>query len=313
MYRLLTLALFLVSFIAFTGRANALVTTHILESPNGDFKVEICVGPIDQTWAHVFYKGKKFLSLYNLGFLLDDGTPIPSVFNSREFTEKMFAEKAKAPKLHEGVYLPVPDILKNSIIATPYQESAVGYGGLMKIIFRAYNDGIAFCYEFETKKDEPIKLTQELTTLRFNNLHPFRKDRDVPEVLEEFHVNKIKLDAIFKLDNLQPVREDRDAPESSEELQVSKISDRYASVRIEKISDCPTLIAGEVPFSGFVPIKLSTKFRQDLITPTTVKLVQDDGVQIEGIGRPVRSPWRFVKIEQEDEMLEHLDITRNRL
>ena len=82
MYRSITLALFFVSFFWFTGIAKALVTTHILESPNGDFKVEICVGPIDQTWAHVFYKGKKFLTLNDLGFLLDDGTPIPSVFIS---------------------------------------------------------------------------------------------------------------------------------------------------------------------------------------------------------------------------------------
>jgi len=34
---------------------------------------------------------------------------------------------------------------------------------------------------------------------------------------------------------------------------------------------------------------------------------------VEGIGRPVRTPWRFVKIEQKDDMLESLDITRNRL
>jgi len=193
----------------------------------------------------------------------------------------MFAEKAKAPKLHEGVYLPGPDILKNSIIATPYQESAVGYGGLMKIIFRAYNDGVAFCYEFETKQDESIKIKQELTTFQFDNLHPFRTDRDAPEVLETF--------------------------------QVSKISDRYASVRIEKIPDCPTLIAGEVSYSGFVPIKLPIKFQQDILKPTTVNMKMDGDASIEGIGRPVRTPWRFVKIEQEDEMLEHLDITRNRL
>ena len=177
MNRSLTLALFFISLITFTDGANALVTTHILESPNGDFKIEICVGPIDQTWAHVFYKGKKFLSLNNLGFLLDDGTPIPSIYLSRDFYEKESAkaveEKRLLPKQHEGTRAP-RDVLKNSVIGTPFQESAVEYIGLMKIIFRAYDEGIAFCYEFETKENEPIKIKQELTTFKFDNLHPFR-------------------------------------------------------------------------------------------------------------------------------------------
>ena len=312
MHRSHTLALFLVAFLAFTGTAKALVTTHTLESPNGDFKVEICIGPIDQTWAHVFYKGKKFLTLNSLGFLLDDGTPIPSVFLSREFTEKMFAEKEKEPKLHEGVRAPFPDVLKNNV-AKPYHESVVEYIGLLKIIFRAYDEGIVFCYEFTTKKDKPIKIMQELTTFQFNNLYPFRKDRDVPEVLEEFQVSKIKLESIFKLDNRQPIRENRNESEVNEEMHVNTITAGYASLRIEKISDCPTLVAGEVPLYGIVPVKLTTRFQPDTVKPTTVNLIVNGNAHIEGIGRPVRSPWRFIKVEREDDMLESLDITRNRL
>ena len=279
MYRSLTLALFLVSFLWFTGTTRAAVHIQSFESPNGIFKIEICSGPMDQTWAHVFYKGKKFLTLNNLGFLLDDDSSIPSVFLSKEYRDKLFSGGATTPdkRKHEGARGPGPEPRQFN----GYNESDVEYIGLMKIIFRAYDEGIAFCYEFETKNDEPIKIKQELTTFKFDNLHPFRENRSTPEVLEEFHVNKIK--------------------------------EGYASLRIEKISDCPTLIAGEVPFHGFVPIKLPTKFQPDMVKPTTVNLMMNGDAVVEGIGRSVRTPWRFVKIEQKDDMLESLDITRNRL
>ena len=190
MYRILSIALLVVAFFLFSGTAQAMVELHSLESPNGDFKIEICIGPIDQTWAHVFYKGKKFLTLNSLGFMRDDDTPIPSVFLSREFFEKLMDEKKRAPKLHEGIMNPVePRHVRGA--AGSYNESVVGYIGLMKIIFRAYDEGIAFCYEFETKKDEPIKIKQELTTFVFDNLHPFRENRSVPEVAETFQISKI--------------------------------------------------------------------------------------------------------------------------
>jgi len=262
MLRFARIALFLVAFAAFSGTAEALMTLHPFESPNKDFKIEICIGPLDQTSANVFYKGNKFLTLDTAGFVLDDGFPAPSVLASREWFEKLRAEEKPRPKRHEGVRIHDPKAVREPG-KPPYNEAVVEYEGCMKIIFRAYDDGIAFRYEFAPKNETPLEIKQELTTLKFNNFHAFRENRSEPEA---------------------PVK-----------YLVSEVKEGDASLRIE-IPNTPKMIAGEIPISrdGFP----AAKFQQDAGNPADITLVLDGTFEVAGIN--AYPPWRFVKIEQDD-------------
>ena len=281
MSRTLTLAFLLISFVMSSGIAEALVTVHPLESPNKEFKIDIRIGPLDQTSGEVYYKGKKILSLYNLGFLRDDGTPIPSIEISKEYSTKLFAGEVKAPKLSEGVRLPHPNPkeVRNTwkppygerdTIPENYNESVVEYIGLMKIVFRAYDEGIAFCYEFETKQNEPIKLKRELTEFAFDGDYPCWAVYSAQGIYEQVPLSKVK-----------------------------KGCERPLLV---EVSDGPAISLGEARLVDFARMK----FQPSTEKTTWLTASLDGDVVIQGTSKPYRSPWRFVMAaDKPGKLVEH--------
>ena len=224
MFRITTLAFLLVSFPFFTGTAEALMTMHPLESPNGDFRVVIAIGPMDQTSAAVFYKGKQILRLDTLGFLLDSGATIPSYSLTREHWEK-FLEKEPTlplPRQHEGMRMPHPNPheVRNDG-ETPYNESYVEYIGLMTIVFRAYDDGIAFRYEFAPGK--ALAIQKELTEFRFS---------------DDYYSRVIYPDS-----------------EGYKRVLLSEIKGACVSPLVVEISDSVSLVLSEAPPVGFAQTK----------------------------------------------------------
>ena len=287
MYRIGMITLVLVSLFLLPGVARALVLVHTLESPNKVFKIEILLGPIDQTWGYVYFKGTKILTLHNLGFQLSDGEFVPTPLISKEFIERLRTEDVEShtnvwkrmnnatmpyPKVREirrsedyaednarGFFRPVTRDVSNPAepegLPEIYNESVVEYKGLMKIVFRAYDEGIAFCYEFETEENEPIKIKRELTLFAFEGDYPCW------------------------------------TAGSRESLPLSKIEKGYESPLLVEIPDGPAISLSENRLADFAPMKLlpSTERGNALIVSLSGE------VEIPGTGKPYRSPWRLIK------------------
>ena len=274
MLRTFIIAALFVSLSFFSGVAKALVTIHPLESPNEEFKVEIRVGPLDQTWGVVYFKGKKILELYNLGFELADGVLdgefIPTPMISRESFKKILTrESARPVRRASGIRVPdptprgvrkswKPPYGERDTIPENYNESNVEYIGLMKIIFRAYDEGVAFCYEFETKENEPITLKRELTTFAFDGDHPCWAVYSAQGIYQQVPISKVK-----------------------------KGCERPLLV---EVPDGPAISIGEARLVDFARMK----FQPSSGKPTQLTASLDGNVVIQGTGKPYRSPWRFV-------------------
>jgi len=286
MFRTVVFAFLLVAFPLFTGTAHALMTLHPLESPNKDFKVVIAVGPISQTSAAVFHKGELKLTLNSLGLLLDSGEPIPTPLVSREYTEAMLAKREQMPpSRYQGLRDPFGNLGGgNHDGAAPYNETHVEYIGFMKIVFRAYDTGIAFRYEFTPKAEETLTIEKELTSFRFSDDY-FCKS----------------------------------AQQDSERVPLSRLIAAVESPLTVEMSNDVSLVVGETPPGDFAPMKLrfGTKSessfnnlydREGAINrtgkPTSVVVVLDRAVIIQGADR---SPWRYVGLSgNETEMLKSL-------
>ena len=188
MFRTVTLAFLLVSFSLFSGVAYALMTSNTLESPNKDFKIVVYIGPINDVGFGVFYKGELLTRVSGMSFETadDDQLPATASYTLRHLRDKT---EADAP-------VPTPSRFKANSIGTTeakafrdaennvdynemmvvYQKRKEGRGELpagatrldpddyedvIKIVFRAYDAGIAYCYEIATKEGEPITIKNE--------------------------------------------------------------------------------------------------------------------------------------------------------
>jgi alpha-glucosidase len=139
-----------------------------------------------------------------------------------------------------------------------YDESVVEYGGLMKIIFRAYDEGIAFCYEFETKENVPTTLKRELTEFAFDDDYPCWAVYSAQGIYEQVPLSKVK-----------------------------KGCERPLLV---EVPDGPAISIGEARLVDFARMK----FQPSTEKPTWLTASLDGNVVIQGTGKPYRSPWRFV-------------------
>ena len=269
MFRTVTIAFFIGSFLLLSGAAEALVTVHPLESPNKEFKIEIGIGPIDQTSARVYYKGKKMLELHGLGFQLDNGEFIPTPLISKEFIGRTRTREEKInviKRVSGGPVLPSTRVVRNAEEPSlNYNESVVEYIGLMKIIFRAYDSRIEFCYEFETKANEPIKIKQELTTFVFDGDYLTRAPYAPPAQSDE-KIKKVPMSEIPKEGCYCPL--------------------------FVVLPDGPTLaLIGSMDFPTFPLMRFQPGEQQNSVT-----VLYDHEVVIRGTGKPYRSPWRSINL-----------------
>ena len=274
-------------FLLLSGIAEALVEVHELESPNKEFKIDIRVGPIDQTSAVVYFKGKKIVELHNLGFLLDNDESLPSPFLAKEFAKKLLEDGTTVPKRHKGVRFPTlnPRAVRSSwkdewgerkIVPENYNESVVEYIGLMKIIFRAYDEGIAFYYEFETKENEPIKIKRELTEFAFGGDYPCWAVYSAQGIYEQVPISQVKRGCERPL--------------------------------LVEVSGGPAISIGEARLVDFARMKFDPVPEK----PTRLTAALGSEVVIQGTGKPYRSPWRFVMAaDHPGKLVEHNYMLKN--
>ena len=189
MVRSLTLALFLVSFLAFTSTAKALMTIHTLESPNKEFKLVLAFGPMNDVYCTVFHKGKMLFQISNPVFELADDDYLPA---TAKYSLRITDDEGK-PALKPSRFRPNssgPGQVKSirdmdgsadyDEMSVTYRKTKEGksvgmgdrynpddYEDLVKIVFRAYNGGIAYRYEIATKRNDTFTIKNEVIEFDF--------------------------------------------------------------------------------------------------------------------------------------------------
>ena len=262
MFRTVGIAFLFVSFSFFSGVAEARIDVRILESPNKEFSLRINIGPMDQISGYVSFKGKRIVELRNFGFLLESGEIIPSPQGS------IVVPPSLEPREVRGSWN--PPYGERDTIPDNYNELIVEYKGLMKIIFRAYDEGVAFHYEFETKENEPIKIKQELTTFTF--------------------AGDYLCWAVYTAQGIY------------EHVPLSKVKKGCERPLVVEVTDGPVVAIGEARLVDFARMKFDPNPDQ----PTSLVASLYGEVVIQGTGKPYRSPWRFVMAaDQPGTLVEH--------
>ena len=173
MFRAATLVFLLVSLSLFTGTANAVMHLHPLESPNKDFKLVVAVGPINDVQFALFYKEELLAKASRFSFALTDGDQLPAtmsfrlgggIFQSaREPKPSRYAPNSTSVSQVMSIHSAENNVDYNemSVHYWKLEKGSEEYESLIKIVFRAYNDGIAYRYEIATKAGEPITIKNE--------------------------------------------------------------------------------------------------------------------------------------------------------
>ena len=146
MKRLLLLALVLLSVEAFAQQR------YTLQSPDKDITVTIETG--EQLTYTVTHGNTNVLAPSPIGMELSDGTILGI---------KPVVKSVKTRSVN-GI-LPSP-LYKKAEIPEVYEEITLSFKGNYKVVFRAYNEGIA--YRFETSFNKPITIKNETADFNFD-------------------------------------------------------------------------------------------------------------------------------------------------
>jgi len=132
-----------------------------LISPDGQISLLFQIDSIGSPIYEIFYKGEPVLIKSNLGVLFK---------NTIGFTENLTIISTKKNKDIDTISSMYG---KSNYSCSRYNEVEVKLENrdkkIMSIIFRAYDDGIAFRYSFSENKKDKIEIVQENTTFRFKD------------------------------------------------------------------------------------------------------------------------------------------------
>lgn len=124
-----------------------------LLSPNGKIAIVIIIG--DRVYYSVFFQGKKILTPSSISMTLD---------NNIILGEKPRLRQAKERKVSDKIFPSVKE--KRAVILDEYNELILKFRGNYGLIFRAYNDGVAYRFFTDFKKD--IKVFSEEANFLFS-------------------------------------------------------------------------------------------------------------------------------------------------
>ncbi|HBT78590.1 MAG TPA: alpha-glucosidase [Planctomycetaceae bacterium] len=241
--------------------SEASAEAYSLKSPNGEHTVEISVGPMNRTGCRIFHKETLVLECSHLGFLLNNGTTFPWGTDTKPTagTKHEVVVPTGKPREVRGSWKPVNG--ERDAIPDNYNECVVAYKGLMKIVFRAYDEGIAFCYEFETRPDETIRLREETTTFQFPGDYACWPVYSAQGVYGKSTIAKVKKECERPL--------------------------------LVQFPDEKSVAIGEARLVDFARMRFQPVPSKDQKRPA-LRAQLAGSVEIKGTGRPYRSPWRFV-------------------
>jgi alpha-glucosidase len=307
MFRSITFAFLLASFSLCANNAHALMTFHPLESPNGDFKIVVAKGPINDITIAVFYKRQLLATASGFTFELADGDRLPATA-SRLMRQGFFgAGEPPPPSRFKPDFTSVTQVRTAHEVKTihgrenrvDFNEMRVIYGGVANIVFRAYNDGIAYRYEIATKKEETITIKNENVEFTFPD------------------------DYACSVQETQRAGLLRRTVAVSREIPLSEIEKGYAKPLYVDISpDLRIMFGGmhnqrrDFALLTFQPGRERTGTFNNLFDGygnidrtgkrTAVAALLDGDTRIRGTGNPFRTPWRFMIISSDSDTLRSL-------
>ena len=144
-----TLFLFTLLMLAISAFAQKQFT---LQSPDKDITVTVEVG--EQLLYSVTHGNTCVLVPSPIGMTLSDGTLLG---------QKPVVKSAKTRSVKQSVEAP---FYKRVVIPEVYEELAISFKGNYKVVFRAYNEGVA--YRFETDFRKPIVIESETADFNFD-------------------------------------------------------------------------------------------------------------------------------------------------
>jgi alpha-glucosidase len=123
-----------------------------ISSPDGKVSVTVNVGK-QISWS-AFYDNKEVMSVTRIAMILADGKTL----GENETVRKPATGKFK------GIIKPVISS-KNSVIVDDYNFLSISFKSGFTLVFRAYNDGIA--YRFETSMKDSLTIKNEISDIQF--------------------------------------------------------------------------------------------------------------------------------------------------
>ena len=125
---------------------------YTLQSPDGKIIVTIEAG--EQLTYSVMHGNTCVLPPSAIGMTLADGTQLG------------YKPFVKSKKTHSVGQMVLPNFYKKSAIIEMYNELSLTFKGNYKVIFRAYDEGVA--YRFETDFRKPITIESETADFNFD-------------------------------------------------------------------------------------------------------------------------------------------------
>ena len=125
------------------------MTTYAVSvgSPNGRIKLVFDVGVKDSVaYYQVFFDEKEVIGKSEMGFLLDEDRDLRAGFAVNKVDIKEFASKWE-PVL--GQYAEIEDRYNQCVVGLTQTAT----GRMMRIVFRLYDEGVAFRYEFDKQEN----------------------------------------------------------------------------------------------------------------------------------------------------------------
>ncbi|RRA98104.1 glycoside hydrolase family 97 protein [Larkinella rosea] len=132
------------------------VTTQDLSSPDQALKVSVSLGPA--ITYRVYYQNRLIVASSEIDLVLQDGQKLSARAGKPKFTTRQNRGQ---------IVSPVPE--KRKVIPDVYQELTVDLRNSFSLIFRAYNDGVA--YRIVTAFKDSITVKNETARFQFPENH----------------------------------------------------------------------------------------------------------------------------------------------
>lgn len=167
-----------------------------LLSPNKKIELRVSVGATLE------------FSIYNNGNLLLANTPLNLVINKQELLTNSRVQRIKNTSIHQTIF-PVIKI-KSAKITDKYNELGITFKGNYTIIFRAYDEGVAYRVQTEFKNDITVDGEQLILNLpdsaygylmKVNGFNSMAEEPYVPSYVRDYSDSSLfALPCLFKID-----------------------------------------------------------------------------------------------------------------
>jgi hypothetical protein len=263
----------------------------------------------------LFYKGELIVKAYNFSFEVadDDQLPATASFTLRHLRDggepsppSRFGQNSTGTSQPKAFHDAENKVDYNEMRVTYQKRKAdrgelpVGatrlnpddYDDVVKIVFRAFNDGIAYRYEIATKAEETITIKNENVEFVFPDDYRFDSSADFERFIEQHGFSRALINA-WRMSRKT----------------LSNMARGTASILNIEAAPRFNISLGEISHAGFARLQfqpgrertgtfsnLYERFGNIDRTGkmTAVAMFLDGDTEIPGTGEPYRTPWRVI-------------------